>query len=106
MEIQNTLPRGLGFEEEKRPLSNIHIRLRQRNGKKTLTSVEGLASDLDLKKILRAFKKTFQTSGAVLTTENGEIIQLQGDKREGIKEFLVKYKIWESPDPPIKVHGF
>jgi len=105
MEVQNLLPRN-EFNEESRPLSNIHIRLRQRNGKKTLTTVEGLAGDLDLKKLLKAFKKVFQTSGAVLKTEVGEVIQLQGDKREGLKDFLVKYKVWESPDPPIKVHGF
>lgn len=109
MEIQNILPKDTDFEDDvkkSRPVSEIHIRIRQRNGKKTLTTIEGLADDLDLKKIAKAMRKTFQTSGAVIKTEShGEIIQFQGDQREKIKAFLVKYNIWEEPDPPIKVHG-
>lgn len=35
----------------------VHIRIQQRNGRKTLTTVQGLSSDYDLKKIVRAFKK-------------------------------------------------
>lgn len=31
----------------------VHIRIQQRNGRKSLTTVQGLASDLDLKKILK-----------------------------------------------------
>ena len=33
------------------------IRIQQRNGKKSLTTVTGLPADLDFKKILKAFKK-------------------------------------------------
>jgi translation initiation factor SUI1 len=33
------------------------IRIQQRNGRKTLTTVQGLPADLDQKKILKAFKK-------------------------------------------------
>jgi hypothetical protein len=33
------------------------IRIQQRNGRKTLTTVQGLPNDLDLPKILKAFKK-------------------------------------------------
>lgn len=35
----------------------VHIRIQQRNGRKTLTTVQGLSSDYDLKKIVRACKK-------------------------------------------------
>ncbi|CAG2054731.1 unnamed protein product [Timema podura] len=35
----------------------VHIRIQQRNGRKTLTTVQGLASEYDLKKIVRACKK-------------------------------------------------
>ena len=31
----------------------IHIRVQQRNGRKCLTLIHGLANDLDLKKIIR-----------------------------------------------------
>ena len=35
----------------------VHIRIQQRNGRKTLTTIQGLSSDYDLKKIVRACKK-------------------------------------------------
>lgn len=33
------------------------IRIQQRNGRKTLTTVQGLPSEYDQKKLLKAFKK-------------------------------------------------
>lgn len=44
----------LGGGESK---SKVHIRTQQRNGRKSITTVQGLDSDLDLKKICKAFKK-------------------------------------------------
>lgn len=35
----------------------IHIRLQQRNARKTLTTVQGISADYDLKKIVKACKK-------------------------------------------------
>ena len=35
----------------------VHIRIQQRNGRKTLTTIQGLSSEYDLKKIVRACKK-------------------------------------------------
>lgn len=35
----------------------VHIRIQQRNGRKTLTTIQGLSADYDLKKIVRACKK-------------------------------------------------
>lgn len=35
----------------------VHIRVQQRNGKKSLTTVQGLPGAFDLKKILKALKK-------------------------------------------------
>lgn len=35
----------------------IHIRIQQRNGRKTLTTVQGISSQYDLKKIVKACKK-------------------------------------------------
>ena len=35
----------------------IHIRIQQRNGRKTLTTVQGIRTDYDLKKIVKACKK-------------------------------------------------
>lgn len=35
----------------------VHIRIQQRNGRKTLTTIQGLSAEYDLKKIVRACKK-------------------------------------------------
>ena len=35
----------------------IHIRIQQRNGRKTLTTVQGISADFDLRKIVRVVKK-------------------------------------------------
>ena len=85
--------------------SGVHIRTKQRSGKKSTTIIEGLAEDLDLPKILKALKKTLNTNGSVLEDEEfGGIINIQGDQRTAVAQFLCKYHICE-PDE-IKIHGF
>ncbi|KAL5290101.1 EIF1B family protein [Megaselia abdita] len=44
----------------------VHIRIQQRNGRKTLTTVQGLSSEYDLKKIVRACKKVLTNLGLLL----------------------------------------
>lgn len=41
----------------------IHIRIQQRNGRKTLTTVQGIAVDYDKKKLVKAFKKVLLWGG-------------------------------------------
>uniref|UniRef100_A0A8C9TYZ3 Eukaryotic translation initiation factor 1B n=1 Tax=Scleropages formosus TaxID=113540 RepID=A0A8C9TYZ3_SCLFO len=69
----------------------IHIRIQQRNGRKTLTTVQGIANDYDKKKLVKAFKKKFACNGTVIEhPEYGEVIQLQGDQRKNICQFLLE----------------
>eukprot|EP00834_Sanchytrium_tribonematis_P002504 NODE_78_length_23230_cov_1.644979.p12 type:complete len:117 gc:universal NODE_78_length_23230_cov_1.644979:13501-13851(+) len=83
----------------------IHVRVQQRNGRKTLTTVQGLPEDLDQKKMVKYFKKEFACNGTIVKDEDGmEIIQLSGDQRDKIKEFLMAQEICQSDE--IKVHGF
>jgi len=83
----------------------IHIRIQQRNGRKTLTTVQGISTEYDKKKIVKACKKEFACNGTVVEhSEYGEVIQLQGDQRENICQFLTKVGI-AKPDQ-LKVHGF
>lgn len=35
----------------------VHVRVQQRNGRKTLTTVQGLSEEYDKKKLVKAFKK-------------------------------------------------
>ncbi|KAJ1566513.1 Eukaryotic translation initiation factor eIF-1, partial [Nowakowskiella sp. JEL0078] len=82
---------------------NIHIRIQQRNGRKTLTTVQGLPSDLDPKRILKSFKKDFACNGTIVQDEElGEVIQLQGDHRTKVHQFLIDYEI--ASKDKIKIH--
>jgi translation initiation factor 1 len=45
--------------ETKQSQNYIHIRIQQRNGRKTLTTVQGLPKKFDQKKILKVIKKKF-----------------------------------------------
>ncbi|TFL07363.1 eukaryotic translation initiation factor 1 [Pterulicium gracile] len=69
----------------------IHIRVQQRNGRKTLTTLQGLPKEYDTKKILKAFKQEFACNGTLIDDEEmGKVIQLQGDQRQHIFDFLIK----------------
>jgi len=88
----------------------VHIRIQQRNGRKTLTTVQGLAKDYSPKAFLKAFKKEFACNGTIIQDPDmGEVIQLQGDHRTKVmgfitnKEKMGKYAI---PKDLIKIHGF
>jgi translation initiation factor 1 len=82
----------------------IHIRIQQRNGRKTLTTLQGLPKEYDQKKILKAFKKEFACNGTLVDDEElGQVIQLQGDQRQKVSEFLIEEGINKTD---VKVHGF
>ncbi|ORM41061.1 tRNA uridine 5-carboxymethylaminomethyl modification enzyme MnmG [Babesia sp. Xinjiang] len=81
----------------------VHIRNQQRNGRKSVTTVQGLEETLDLKKMVRALKKEFSCNGTVIShAEYGSIIQLQGDKRHDVVRFLERENL-VSPDQ-IRIH--
>ncbi|KAM1655131.1 hypothetical protein ACFX2K_007427 [Malus domestica] len=83
----------------------VHIRVQQRNGKKCLTTVQGLKKDFSYGKILKDLKKEFCCNGNVVQEkELGKIIQLQGDQRKNVLQFLVQAKIVKKDQ--IKIHGF
>ncbi|KOS42577.1 hypothetical protein ACN38_g6498 [Penicillium nordicum] len=94
--------------ETKQSQNYIHIRIQQRNGRKTLTTVQGLPKKFDQKKILKVIKKKFACNGTIVSdTEMGEVIQLQGDQRKDVQEFLTdKKEGLELDAKTIKVHGF
>ncbi|KAG0176985.1 Eukaryotic translation initiation factor eIF-1 [Apophysomyces sp. BC1034] len=81
------------------------LRIQQRNGKKTLTTFQGLPKKYDHKKLLKAFKKEFACNGTLVDDDElGEVLQLSGDQRLKIAEFLVNEHIAKRTD--IKIHGF
>eukprot|EP00884_Botryococcus_braunii_P004008 jgi/Botrbrau1/13608/Bobra.0069s0005.1 len=83
----------------------VHIRIQQRNGKKSLTTIQGLKASFDYNKVLKALKKEFCCNGNVVEDPDlGKVIQLQGDQRKNASNFLVTNKI--AKKDLIKIHGF
>ena len=88
--------------------TKVHIRVQQRNGRKCITSIEGLDDDLDKKRICKHMRKVFNCNGNVVNDqERGEVIQLQGDQRENVRTFLLEQTVIEPHEKDrIVVHGF
>jgi translation initiation factor 1 len=87
------------------PTQQIHLRIQQRNGRKCITTVQGLSESLDLKPILKTFKKSFSCNGSISKNdEYGKIIQMSGDQRDNVKKWLLKQSIVSEKE--VIVHGF
>jgi translation initiation factor 1 len=120
---------NLGFDDvPSKSRQVIHIRTQQRTGKKVLTIIEGLPTDLDLQKIAKEMRILFKVSGSVISKKEEEkkgctkeecdyiredwllrnsptdIIQLTGDQRETAKKFLLSFGICDKDDI-IQTHG-
>ena len=66
----------------------IDIKNQQRNGRKSITVIEGLLPyKMDVKKLSKSLNKHFNVGGTC-DREKG-IITLQGDKRLDVKNFLL-----------------
>lgn len=86
--------------------TKIHIRLRKRNARKSVTTVEGLNDKLDLKKMISHLRHKFNCSGTIIPDEDTEtdVLQFSGDQRENMKSFLIEEKIADKTS--IVVHGY
>ncbi|OHT11846.1 Translation initiation factor SUI1 family protein [Tritrichomonas foetus] len=86
------------------PVNEVHIRIQQRNGKKCLTLVQGLPPKLNLKKVMQYFKKNFCCNGTIVEDDAaGRVLQLTGDQRKVIADFLINEKICRKEQ--VKIHG-
>eukprot|EP01038_Epipyxis_sp_PR26KG_P004360 gene4360-6168_t len=105
MDISNFVQASDPFAiQQGRDTGKIHIRMQQRNGRKCITTIQGLAEDLDVNKIARALKKTFKCNGSVTQDEEmGEIIQLSGDQRTNVRAFFVDQEVCH--EDQIVIHG-
>jgi translation initiation factor 1 len=91
--------------EENKVQGFVHIRTQKRTNRKCLTIIEGMPRDIDLKKVLKYFKKTFSCNGAIFKDEETEdqIMQLTGDNRREVAAFLKEEQIVN--EDCIKIHG-
>lgn len=95
-----------GLDEDYKSENYCHIRLHMRNGKKSLTSVAGLECSPKILEIyLRTWKKNFCCNGCIIEDEQeGIIIQLQGDHRNSVANWLSENNVLSKQN--IKIHGF
>jgi translation initiation factor 1 len=83
--------------------SKVTICVQKRNGRKRITTITGMADDLDLKKIVSYFKKTYSCNGSILKDEKyGKVITFSGDQKENFNNFLIKEQINKPDDIIIK----
>ena len=83
----------------------VHIRILHSNEKKNITLIENLDLLLDIKKILKKIKKIFNCNGSIIADINNKlIIQLQGDQRLKMRNFLISENICK--ENTIKLHEF
>lgn len=81
----------------------VTISVRNRNGKKCITNVIGMAVDLDLKKISSYLKKTHNCNGSIIKHPvYGEVMTFSGDQKENIYNFLINEEIYKKEDIIIK----
>jgi translation initiation factor 1 len=85
--------------------SIVHIRMQKRNGRSFITSIPGLP-DTHCKKALKAMRRLLCCNGTIVfDKDHGYILQLQGDQRDRVKQFLVSRCIVASEED-IRMHGF
>ena len=84
--------------------TEVHIRFQQRTGRKGITTVQGLNQGLNFEKLNKEFKKRWGCAGTVIQDpEAGYVIQLQGDQRQHLTEFLIEEKL--AKEANIRVFG-
>ncbi|RRT85664.1 hypothetical protein B296_00008645 [Ensete ventricosum] len=82
----------------------VHIRIQQRNGRKSLTTVQGLKKEFSYNKILKDLKKEFCCNGTVV--QDPELGQRSGGGR-WIQLFLIcVVQAGIVKKEHIKIHGF
>lgn len=89
------------FEDNKLPQQKIHIRIQQRNAKKSITIIEGLNKEIiDFKRIKKDLSKKYNCFGFI----SDDVIQLSGDQRNNVLQFLISENIATKDN--IVIHGF
>eukprot|EP01084_Bolivina_argentea_P038433 71044_1 len=84
---------------------NIHLSYQQRNGRKGVTIIVGLPVKLNLNKLITKMKKKWSTGATIVQhKEKGDVIQIQGDLRRSIYEFLISLDIAQKSQ--ITIHGY
>jgi translation initiation factor 1 len=90
------------------PKEKIHVRISQQ-GRRFLTTIEGLDDDLDQNRIAKHMAKAFSCACTVQKDKEGnEIIQIQGDHRLAVRDWLVMQEVITSKEAKerLVLHGY
>ena len=82
----------------------IHISIKQRNARKSTTTIENLPQQINLDIFAKKMRQKFHCSGSVQKGDNGKYIKFSGDQRAAIKKFLMELGI--ANEENIVVHGW
>ena len=83
--------------------SKLMISVQQRNNRQCITIISEIAEDLDLKKILKYFKKTYNCNGTILDDEKfGNVITLTGNQKDNVYNFFIAEEIYNKDNIIIK----
>ena len=83
---------------------DVHIRVQQRTGRKSVTTVQGLNPKLNFERVNKEFQKRWGCNGTVIDDKQaGKVIQLQGNWSENIKQFLLEERL--ATDGNLKIHS-
>ena len=97
-------------DSEEQKTYKIHLRVRQRNARQTITTMSGLPNSYDLKNLSKKIKKKLCCNGAVVNDHSStdekcnKVLQFTGDQRKAIAKYLVKEGISKQKD--ISIHGY
>lgn len=66
----------------------VHVRVQQRNGRKSLTTVQGLKKEFSYSKILKDLKKEFCCNGTVVQDpELGQVRSMRSSTCSSVKKY-------------------
>ena len=83
--------------------SKLMISVQQRNNRQCITIISEIAEDLDLKKILKYFKKTYNCNGTIVDDEKfGNVITLTGNQKDNVYNFFIAEEIYNKDNIIIK----
>ena len=77
-------------------------------GRKWVTTIDGLDEDLDLERIAKAMKKSLHcATGGIKNKEDQEVIQLQGNHADVLKQWLIEMQILTEKEAAdrLLIHG-
>lgn len=95
---------GAETADNLRLLDSVHIRIQQRTGKKVITIIQGLDAKVPRKELIKKFKTMYACGGHIAHDEEfGEVIQLTGDQRFKVRDYLIDTGLVESDK--VEIHG-